>query len=121
MECAEQTFKCDIRVSCNSEVERKFNPEAKPKTTREKERTTFMLSDYLRLDFTVVKMQVANNTQHMKLDYEVELELADLTYLVKNLQNYELCKGFVRRFMQNTASLTNLMFLAARDIDMAQE
>lgn len=118
-ECPEQTFKCDIRISCNSEVPREFDPTKREKTTREKERTTFVLSDYLRLDFTVVKMHVEGKNPHTKFDYEVELELADLRYLVSNLQNYDLCKGFVRRFLQNTASLTNLMFIAAKDIDFA--
>jgi len=81
-----------------------------------------VLNEYLRLDFTVIKMQVQGGNQHStKLEYEVELELADLTYLVKNLNNFELCKGFVRRFLQNTASITNLMHLAAKDIDLAQE
>jgi hypothetical protein len=117
LECPEQTFKSDIRISCNSEVPREWNPAKSAKTTREKERSTFILADYLRLDFTVVKMMVEGKNPHTKFEYEVEVELADLRYLVTNINNYELCKGFVRRFLQNTASLTNLMYVAAADLD----
>lgn len=62
-------------------------------------------------------MMVEGKNPHTKFEYEVEVELADLRYLVTNINNYELCKGFVRRFLQNTASLTNLMYVAAADLD----
>ena len=74
----------------------------------------------MKLDFTISQMQLSSGSLG-QLEYEIELEISDIMYLQNNIANPELFHGIVRRFLQNTFSLTHLMYRCTRDIDLQIE
>lgn len=75
---------------------------------------------YMRLDFTVAQMQIEGRPNG-RLEYEVELEIADIKYVAANLQQPDHFKGIVRRYLQNAFSLPRLMFSCRKTIDYEEE
>ena len=56
---------------------------------------------------TVTKMQTSYNSDH--LSYEVELEISKVDYLLQFANDEFRFRSIIRRFLQNSASLTHLL------------
>lgn len=47
-----------------------------------------------------------------EINYEVELEINDVSFFVQNLGDETAFRSIVRRFLQNAASLTHLLAIS---------
>jgi hypothetical protein len=78
----EQTMRSDFRVSMNTETPVAAVVRKPHKSMRVKERTTFEFQ-WMRIDFTVVQLHTdGRENPNARLDYECEVEIADVNYLI---------------------------------------
>ena len=53
-----------------------------------------------------------------KWSFEVELEIKDINHLIANSRDPNQFRSVIRRFLQNAASLTNLMDACIHEVDL---
>lgn len=92
----------NIKIDMNIEEISQGPVTGNPTVIRNKNRSSYMISDYIRLDLTMVNM--TDERKREVINYEVELELLDVKYLddwvgelyilIKNLQNTEFIYTF---------------------------
>lgn len=121
------SLQSDVRMSSSSEVEGLTmpGPGLVADSERIKERTSFGFA-YLRLDLTVTKTRQLDKmgqpiTQHRKgdnLSYEVELEIADINFLIANMHDEKGFRSIVRRFLQNSFALTHMLAYCREQVYM---
>ena len=52
----------------------------------------------------------------MNYTYEIEIEIIDIEFLIGFSQDPYKFKSLIKRFLQNTASITNLMFACYHEL-----
>lgn len=111
-------MKSDIRISCNTEIPQptdNFDVNKPHKSVRIKERSTFQFK-WIRLDFTVTQMQLEGRV-NSNLEYEVEIEISDMKYVVSNMDKTEDFKSIIRRYLQNVFGITKMMMECGNEIE----
>ena len=106
------TMSADLRISCSTETASKVPQNQRVKLTRIKERTSFKFN-WMRLDMTVTQ---SSNKGKSELDYEVELEICDVNYLMGYVGDEIAFRSIIRRFLQNAAMLTKFLAHGRREL-----